>query len=744
MYKNIINPITGKLININRKLGRQILNNYLIQLGGHNDPCGLNSKTGRCKKSSSWDNANCKLVNGRCKNKSLTTTKKQHIRETNSTSSKQNKKEKIKSRIGDRKKKIETKQVTKKASSINCNIYKNNKGKSCPDCCSAHYDVCKWVIGQPKGKGCHNKDSQKIINNSISKKTTTKLKQRIDNLPLSTNETRLYPKLSTREVNQLIKSLDIYLKNYATYGGHILSKKKKRVKKSEYLKKKNTQITIQKCKNHKLPDMPKLGENYKMISILGPVGLDYIQYKNTEIFLLPEKHQFGIDEDRIKRFVKYDKYHIPIIEIYKAITNSNLCVDIYHEDLRFREKILQGGGELQYQNLEDDGGEYAYSSYHSIIDNYDYGRYAYNWDSKPDHLKNTFFHYGEFRSSKSSTNFAIWNLLQEFDNWSGTGLNLNALNTLRLNYLSTPRIIAKLAEAYCLRDDFEAAISEIFPRKIMDMLFDFKALKYYNNNWMHPIRKEIVECPHREKLERFIKRHIDGVKNKDTFANSINWYFEQPGRNVGVLHYLDVLNDNINLTNFFNSLYIDEKTKETLKTNFVNTHIRLLYETSLYLGDFLTDLYDLSRLLRYIEHRNTNIVLYYGGWAHPWTVRKYFLEELSNSRDIKVHKSYGRFTLRGNFWGHEWEDQNNKINRESYSFEMPYKDFETLFVRSQNGNTIMDIKNNTLITNYNNPKQKQLGRTMSGDWDLFRLVGEDKLTYPKNDKNMGFKVSSDQ
>ena len=106
MYKKIVNPITGKLVNTNGKLGRQILNNYLIQLGGHSGPCGLNSKTGRCKKSSSWDNANCELVNGRCKNKkkSSTTSQKPPIRETISTSSKQE----IKSRIEDRKKKSES------------------------------------------------------------------------------------------------------------------------------------------------------------------------------------------------------------------------------------------------------------------------------------------------------------------------------------------------------------------------------------------------------------------------------------------------------------------------------------------------------------------------------------------------------------------------------------------------------------------------------------------------------------
>ena len=48
-----------------------------------------------------------------------------------------------------------------------------------------------------------------------------------------------------------------------------------------------------------------------MISIAGPVGLDYIQFKNTEIFLFPEKHSFGYDEDYIAK-LKYDKYHIPV------------------------------------------------------------------------------------------------------------------------------------------------------------------------------------------------------------------------------------------------------------------------------------------------------------------------------------------------------------------------------------------------------------------------------------------------
>ena len=68
-YKYIINPESSIKVNINSKLGRQILNNYL-QLGGHKGPCGLNVDGTRCKKSKTWDNTNCELSNkGNCKKK---------------------------------------------------------------------------------------------------------------------------------------------------------------------------------------------------------------------------------------------------------------------------------------------------------------------------------------------------------------------------------------------------------------------------------------------------------------------------------------------------------------------------------------------------------------------------------------------------------------------------------------------------------------------------------------------------
>ena len=100
-----------------------------------------------------------------------------------------------------------------------------------------------------------------------------------------------------------------------------------------------------------------------------------------------------------------------------------------------------------------------------------------------------------------------------------------------------------------------------------------------------------------------------------------------------------------------------------------------------------------------------------------------------------MHKSYGRYELEENFFGDSWIDQNSKVTRTDYSFEMPYSDFKTLFVRNDNSN--IDITNNDDVI-YDNPPQK-IGNTMSGDWDLFDLLSEDEYTYSKNDRNKGYK-----
>ena len=77
MYHKIVNPNTGRLVKIDSKLGKQIINQYIVNLiGGHNGPCIINPTTSKCKKgdsSDSFDHEKCLLVNGRCKNKTLST-----------------------------------------------------------------------------------------------------------------------------------------------------------------------------------------------------------------------------------------------------------------------------------------------------------------------------------------------------------------------------------------------------------------------------------------------------------------------------------------------------------------------------------------------------------------------------------------------------------------------------------------------------------------------------------------------
>ena len=99
MYNFIVNPETGRRVNVNGKIGRRVLNNYLNQLGGairagsripsdqflqaggHDGPCGVNPSSGRCAKSASWDRVNCSIKNGRCvKNKSAKAVSKVQVK----------------------------------------------------------------------------------------------------------------------------------------------------------------------------------------------------------------------------------------------------------------------------------------------------------------------------------------------------------------------------------------------------------------------------------------------------------------------------------------------------------------------------------------------------------------------------------------------------------------------------------------------------------------------------------------
>lgn len=69
MYHFIVNPETNRKVNIFGNIGQKILQKYINQIGGHNGPCSVNAKTGRCKKSKKWDHDKCKISpKGRCQN----------------------------------------------------------------------------------------------------------------------------------------------------------------------------------------------------------------------------------------------------------------------------------------------------------------------------------------------------------------------------------------------------------------------------------------------------------------------------------------------------------------------------------------------------------------------------------------------------------------------------------------------------------------------------------------------------
>ena len=54
MYNKITNPLTGRKVNIDSKLGKKILACYIYQSGGANF-CSFNEKTKRCYKSNKAD-----------------------------------------------------------------------------------------------------------------------------------------------------------------------------------------------------------------------------------------------------------------------------------------------------------------------------------------------------------------------------------------------------------------------------------------------------------------------------------------------------------------------------------------------------------------------------------------------------------------------------------------------------------------------------------------------------------------
>ena len=488
----------------------------------------------------------------------------------------------------------------------------------------------------------------------------------------------LLDKTTNEELHQMLEFINDY--QDMNYNSLSISKKNElNISTKDYRSK--PKATIEKCNNHALPiftnnnnnssEIPIIRDckpNDDIISILGPVGLDYIQYKNTEIFLFPEKHSDNADEDKIRNSSVY-KNHIHIETLYHRLLSQNLCIDMYHEGFSYRNKYVSRGG----------GTTDSYESFYSTSS--EYKPYLY---SKTEKSKN-FFHYGEFRLRRDKGNFSIWDILSNYNNYDGAETRHK---TLMITYLYKPKLINKLAKCYYLDNDFERSIKNIFPEPIVNSLFNFNGLKLYNGSWIHPIRKEIMECPYKTQLESFISSHIDTIYSRQDCIDLIKWYMGDNWNNeyiIGNFIGLFDLDNCIDEHIFFDDsqLYFTTEQKHHIMIN-LNIFRSLDYimkTISLVISDLLVDVYNLARLLRYIDQRNTNIVLYYGGWAHPWTTRKFFLEKLNTDPNLKLYHTYGLHHQNNSFFGNNWLSYEIKDYRKNYSFEMPYTDFQTLFMR---------------------------------------------------------------
>ena len=189
-----------------------------------------------------------------------------------------------------------------------------------------------------------------------------------------------------------------------------------------------------------------------------------------------------------------EKEMIDIKYIYDRLYNvSSLCLDFFHEGIRYRQRDLTGGKKKQKET--------EFSRYKKFNNTYiSFGLNSYNhqdikksvldhkWinDKRKQNLINLrarkMVHYSEFRNAQSS-DYIIWDFLQlEWDDYQQPNFKLKKLNSKTsklffLNYLDTPYKIIKLAEAYYLEDDFKKAIHNLLPPKIVETFFDFKSLK---------------------------------------------------------------------------------------------------------------------------------------------------------------------------------------------------------------------------------------------------------------------------
>ena len=195
---------------------------------------------------------------------------------------------------------------------------------------------------------------------------------------------------------------------------------------------------------------------------------------------------------------------------------------------------------------------------------------------------------------------------------------------------------------------------------------------------MHPIRKQILKCPKGELILKFLKRHFNNCLDKNKLWNEIYWYFEQNER----MDTKDDIFPNIgdHDLKFIFSKAIPNQIKEVMINNdqimYNYSIIELYSQICLLLGDMLVDTYVLARMLRYIEDKNTDMVLFYGGWSHPYFIKNFFNEMLKH--EIKFSKEYGRHLEYGNFsQSEEWYNNYKRL----YTFNMPLKDFNHIFNR---------------------------------------------------------------
>ena len=546
-------------------------------------------------------------------------------------------------------------------------------------------------ILNPKTNRCVKDRSTKKVVNSVktcpegkilNPKTNRCVKDRSSKTSKSYNS--LYPKKVVKKVvnkknDVLLEKIKIWIK-YLTNKDVYSHRYKKRIHKEHYNELRtpsinNLSLNIPKC-NKKIPiiDPPKTtNKNGDMISILGPIGLSYIHYKDTKILLFPELHAYGTDEDKLK---SYDKSLIKIEDIMDSYITSNLCVDVYHEGIRYRQREYYGGSSesdryAKFISTEDLFG----------IDAYNHNRYS-----------NTMVHYTEFRNAHSS-DYIIWDFLQT-DSYKlksplakKNKIPRNISQALYVKYLGTPYKLVKLAEAYYLEDDFQQAINNLLPKEVVDIFFDFSSIKKFRGKWMHPIRKQILKYSNSQSILNFIQKHINNLLNgSEAIGDELVWYFEQSSRKdmigeirLNINNKTNYIDNNIE-KQWFLAKELNSDITEILNKNFIsddpyNWSILDLYSNiSLYLGDLLVDTYTLSRMLRYIDERNTNVVMFYGGWSHPYTIHRYFREE--SIKNVKFMKEYGRHVEIGHF------DQNEKSYndyRRKYSFNMSYLDFNKIF-----------------------------------------------------------------